>query len=105
MRTNKKGDPNERDVTDDELREIDRLLSTYDCDVWKYLQPYISKGTLRFLYPSKTLFAACNNRDDGDGDGEEEEEEEPPPLSFPEVVVRIKALVEGKGPLEEAAPP
>eukprot|EP00537_Pseudo-nitzschia_pungens_P008267 CAMPEP_0172363748 /NCGR_PEP_ID=MMETSP1060-20121228/7021_1 /TAXON_ID=37318 /ORGANISM="Pseudo-nitzschia pungens, Strain cf. cingulata" /LENGTH=585 /DNA_ID=CAMNT_0013086559 /DNA_START=166 /DNA_END=1923 /DNA_ORIENTATION=+ len=82
---NQKSDHNERDLTEDELLAVGRELDAYDCDVWKYLRPYVAKGTLRILYPSEMLFASCHR-----GDGEQE----PPQVSFAKLRSRLRAIAE-----------
>jgi len=75
---NTKEDSDERNMSDAQLFEIERALVDYDCEVWKHLKPYISKGTLRILYPSERLFSKCNN--------------DTPEVSFRETLDKIKAI-------------
>jgi len=64
---NIKDDKRVRNLTEEQLMEIDRVFNEYDCGVWQHLQKYQNRGLLRILYPSQNLFASCNphgkNRD------------------------------------------
>ena len=60
---NKKHDRNDRDLTDGQVEEIEKLFEAYDCSVWKHLQKYQRSGTLRILYPSERLFGTCSTED------------------------------------------
>mmetsp|Transcript_11688 Transcript_11688/g.18091 ORF Transcript_11688/g.18091 Transcript_11688/m.18091 type:complete len:479 (+) Transcript_11688:256-1692(+) len=48
-------------VDEEQLAAMNDALEEYDCGVWFHLQKYQAKGNLRILYPSKDLFATCNN--------------------------------------------
>jgi hypothetical protein len=65
---NKKRDRLSRDLTEEQLSEMDRVLEEYDCGVWRHLQKYQSRGSLRFLYPSKNLLSNCNFRETNEED-------------------------------------
>jgi len=57
---NIKEDRSVRNLTDEQMNEIDRLFDEYDCSVWQYLKVYQEKGLLRILYPTENLFGSCN---------------------------------------------
>ena len=59
---NKKDDKLERNLTEQQLNDIDEIINDYDCYVWKHLQKYNKKGTLRILYPSKSNIANLYNK-------------------------------------------
>jgi hypothetical protein len=58
---NHREDPASRDLTDEQVEEMERAITEYDCSIWKYLRKYEEKGTLRILYKSKDLFATCDS--------------------------------------------
>ena len=49
-------------MTEQQLNDIDEIINNYDCYVWKHLQKYNKKGTLRILYPSKSNIANLYNK-------------------------------------------
>lgn len=53
-----------RNITDEQLKNIDGVLTRLDCSIWKYLRRYQASGTVRILYPSETLFATCDDDDE-----------------------------------------
>ena len=59
---NKKDDKLERNLTEQQLNDIDEIINDYDCYVWKHLQKYNKMGTLRILYPSKSNIANLYNK-------------------------------------------
>jgi hypothetical protein len=59
---NKKDDKLERNLTEQQLKDIDEIINDYDCYVWKHLQKYNKMGTLRILYPSKSNTANLYNK-------------------------------------------
>ena len=56
---NKKKDRNQKQLTDKQMADINRVFEEYDCSVWQHLKKYQEQGLLRVLYPSKHLFEAC----------------------------------------------
>jgi hypothetical protein len=57
---NHREDPASRDLTHEQVEEMELAITEYDCSIWKYLRKYEEKGTLRVLYKSKYLFATCD---------------------------------------------
>ena len=60
MQHNVKVDKQSRDMTEEQLEEIDSIINKLDCSIWKYLKKYQASGTLRILYPSENLLGTCN---------------------------------------------
>jgi len=56
-----------RELTDQQLEEMDELMREYDCGVWEHLARYQSEGLVRILYPSKGLFESCGGTGGGGG--------------------------------------
>mmetsp|Transcript_20554 Transcript_20554/g.48396 ORF Transcript_20554/g.48396 Transcript_20554/m.48396 type:complete len:384 (+) Transcript_20554:2135-3286(+) len=69
LRQNRKSDRSSRNLTPDQLEEIDAVLERYDCGVWRHLRRYQRRGLLRVLSPSKRLFGGCDFDDSDDGGG------------------------------------
>jgi hypothetical protein len=57
---NSREDTAPRDLTDDQIEEMEQALLQYDCSVWQHLQKYEEQGMLRILYKTKDLFATCD---------------------------------------------
>ena len=90
---NQKEDRHARDLTQAQLRDIERAYGDYDCDVWRYLRRYQAKGTLRVLYPATGRFAACRFRGSAG-------------TSFGALEERIRAIAgEGETPVQAAEKP
>lgn len=84
---NRKSDSNIKDLSEEQLEAIDRVLNEYDCGVWMHLQKYQARGFLRILHPSKNLFRCCQKDDDGNGTKKIE-----PILTFHETVRKIRQI-------------
>lgn len=57
---NKRKDKAERELSEKQMEDINRVYEEYDCSVWKHLKKYQEKGLLRILYPSEHLFETCD---------------------------------------------
>jgi len=57
---NSREDPAPRDLTEEQIEELEQALVQYDCSVWQHLQKYEEQGMLRILYKTKDLFATCD---------------------------------------------
>ena len=84
---NKKHDPFERQLTTNQLEQIDTVIRTYDCEVWKYLQTYQSMGLFRVLHPQKSLFDDCY-RDSNSGNNNNNNNE----ISFLDTLKKVSEI-------------
>uniref|UniRef100_A0A7S4ASL1 Uncharacterized protein n=1 Tax=Pseudo-nitzschia australis TaxID=44445 RepID=A0A7S4ASL1_9STRA len=90
---NKKGNRAPQNITREQLLQIDSALDKYDCQVWKYLQPYLSEGTLRILHPSEQLFSKCDVGTDSNDNGNGKQALNAN-VSFRETYLKIREIIE-----------